>query len=171
MLCNATALGISNSTPLAPGAKASVTFTVTPSKTATSFKVWAIAKTGHSIADSNSSNDTAETMLYVNHKPKAKITKANAKAGGKPIQIKMATKISDSDGDTLRITLGKVKYGKAVVNGDVITYTPPKKWTGTFKIRYTLNDGKGGTAKSWIVIKVSKSDGSSGARQCFRSGC
>jgi uncharacterized repeat protein (TIGR01451 family) len=171
MLCNATALGISNSTPLAPGAKASVTFTVTPSKTATSFKVWATAKTGHSIADSNSSNDTAETMLYVNHKPKAKITKANAKAGGKPIQIKMATKISDSDGDTLRITLGKVKYGKAVVNGDVITYTPPKKWTGTFKIRYTVNDGKGGRAKSWIVIKVSKSGGSSGGQYCFIAGC
>jgi hypothetical protein len=171
MLCNAAALGISASNPLAAGAKASVTFTVTPKRSATSFKVWATARTGHSTADSNSSNDTAETMLYVNHKPKAKIANAKAKAGGKPIQIKMATKISDSDGDTLRITLGKVKYGKAKVNGDVITYTPPKKWTGTFKIRYTVNDGKGGTAKSWIVIKVSKSGGSSGGRHCFKAGC
>jgi uncharacterized repeat protein (TIGR01451 family) len=171
LLCNATVLGITGANPLAPGEKASVTFTVTPSKTATSFKVWATAKTGHSTADSNESNDTAETMLYVNHKPKAKIASAKAKAGGKPIQIKMATKISDSDGDTLRITLGKVKYGKAEVNGDVITYTPPKTWTGTVKIRYTVNDGKGGTAKSWIVIKVSKSGGSSGGRHCFKAGC
>ena len=113
-------------------------------------------------------------MLYINHKPKAKIAKAKAKAGGKPVQITLASKISDVDGDTLRITLGKVKQGSAEVNGDVFTYTPPKKWTGTFKIRYTVNDGKGGTAKSWIVIKVTKSGssgGSSGVTQCFIAGC
>jgi hypothetical protein len=174
MLCNATALGISAANPLAPGATASVTFTVTPKRTATSFKVWATAKTGHTTADSNASNDTAETMLYINHKPRAKIAKAIAKAGGSAVQIKLASKISDVDGDSLRITLGKVKYGSAKVNGDVITYTPPKKWTGTFKIRYTINDGKGGTAKSWIVIKVTKSGssgGSSGVKYCFMSGC
>jgi uncharacterized repeat protein (TIGR01451 family) len=171
MLCNSTALGISSSAPLAPGAKASVTFTVTPSKSATSFKVWATAKTGYVTGDSNIKNDTSESMLYVNHKPKAKKVTAKAKAGGKPVKIKMATKVSDVDGDALRITLGKVKYGKAKVNGDVITYTPPKKWTGTFKIRYTVNDGKGGKAKSWITIKVSKSGGSGKVKYCFKSGC
>jgi uncharacterized repeat protein (TIGR01451 family) len=174
MLCNAAALGISAANPLSPGATASVTFTVTPKRTATSFKVWATAKTGHTTADSNASNDTAETMLYINHKPKAKIAKAKAKAGGTPIQIKLATKISDVDGDSLRITLGKVKHGTAEVSGDVITYTPPKKWTGTVKIRYTVNDGKGGTAKSWIVIKVTKpgsSGGSGGVKYCFIAGC
>jgi uncharacterized repeat protein (TIGR01451 family) len=174
MLCNATALGISAVNPLAAGSTASVTFTVTPKKTATSFKVWATAKTGHTTADSNASNDTAETMLYINHKPKAKIAKAKAKASSSPIQITLASKISDVDGDSLRITLGKVKHGTAEVNGDVITYTPPKKWTGTVKIRYTVNDGKGGTAKSWIVIKVTKSGssgGSNGVTQCFIAGC
>ena len=174
MLCNATALGVSSLNPLAPGATASVTFTVTPSRNATTFKVWATAKTGHTTADSDASNDTAETILYVNHKPTTKVIRTNAKAGGKPIKIKMASKISDSDGDALRITLGKVRHGKAAVNGDVITYTPPKKWTGTFKIRYTVNDGKGGTSKSWIIIKVKKpgnSVGSGGVTYCFKSGC
>ena len=83
----------------------------------------------------------------------------------------MATKISDIDGDTLRIKLGKVEYGTAVVDGDVVTYTPPKKWTGTLKIRYTINDGKGGKARSWIVIKVSKKGGSGGVKYCFMAGC
>ena len=113
-------------------------------------------------------------MLYINHKPNAKTAKANAKAGGTPIQIKLATKISDVDGDSLRITLGKVKHGTAEVNGDVITYSPPKKWTGTIKIRYIVNDGKGGTAKSWIVIKVTKSGSSGGSgsvNYCFIAGC
>ena len=174
MLCNASALGISPANPLTPGTSTSVTFTVKPKRSATSFKVWAIAKTGHSTADSNASNDTSETMLYINHKPKAKVAKAKAKAGGTPVQITLASKISDVDGDTLRITLGKVKYGTAEINGDVVTYTPPAKWTGTFKIRYTVNDGKGGKAKSWIVIKVTKSGnsgGSGGVKYCFKSGC
>jgi uncharacterized repeat protein (TIGR01451 family) len=174
MLCNATALGISSANPLTPGASASVTFTVKPKRSATSFKVWATAKTGHTTADSNASNDTSETMLYINHKPKAKVAKIKAKAGGTPVQLNLASKISDVDGDTLRITLGKVKYGTAEINGDAVTYTPPAKWTGTFKIRYNVNDGKGGKAKSWIVIKVTKSGssgGSGGVKYCFKSGC
>jgi uncharacterized repeat protein (TIGR01451 family) len=175
MLCNAAALGISAVNPLIPGATASVTFTVRPKRTSTSFKVWATAKTGLTTPDSNASNNTSETMLYVNHKPRAKLVNAKAKAGGKPVQIKLASKISDVDGDTLRITLGKVKYGKAVVNGDVVTYTPPKKWTGTFKIRYVVSDGKGGKANSFIVIKVTKSGSGSnesdGLNRCFVAGC
>jgi hypothetical protein len=119
-------------------------------------------------------------MLYVNHKPKAKIARAEAKAGGKPVQINMAPKISDIDGDALQVTLGKVKYGKAKISGGIVTYTPPKKWTGTLKIRYTVTDGKGGKDKSWIIIKVSKDDtsngsngsnGSSGVQYCLKSGC
>jgi hypothetical protein len=101
MLCNAVALGISSANPLAPGATASVTFTVRPKRTSPSFKVWAIAKTGLATPDSNASNNTSETMLYVNHKPRAKLVNAKAKAGGKPVQIKLASKISDVDGDTL----------------------------------------------------------------------
>jgi hypothetical protein len=101
-------------------------------------------------------------------------SKATAKAGGAPIKIPLAKKISDVDGDSLRITLGKVKHGSATVTGDIVTFTPPKKWTGTFKIRYTVTDGKGGTTNSFIVIKVKKSGssgGSSGVKYCFKSGC
>jgi len=172
--CNAAALGISAAHPLMPGAKASISFTVTPKRTSTSFKVWAIAKTGVTAGDPNAENDTSETMLYVNHKPRAKLAKATAKAGGAAIKIPLAKKISDVDEDSLRITLSKVKYGKATVTGDIVTFTPPKKWTGTFKIRYTVNDGKGGTAKSWIVIKVTKSGssgGTGGVKHCFIAGC
>ena len=75
MLCNATALGVSVAKPLSPGKTASLRFTVTPSQSATSFKVWAKAKTGHVTGDSNIKNDTSESMLYVNHNPKAKKAK------------------------------------------------------------------------------------------------
>jgi hypothetical protein len=177
LVCNATALGISTSKPLEPGVTASISLKVTPKRASSSFKVWATAITGHSTPDTNAKNDTSETLLYVNHKPKAKIARANAKSGGKAIQIDMAPKITDSDGDSLRMTIGNVKYGKAKVSGGVVTYTPPQQWTGTFKIRYTVTDGKGGTDKSWIVIKVSNSstssgsNGSSGVKYCLKSGC
>ena len=174
LVCNASALGVSGKNPLSPGATASVSFLVKPKKTSSSFKVWATAITGHSKPDTNLTNNTSESMLYVNHKPKAKIARTKAKAGGKPVQINMASKISDIDGDALQVTLGKVKYGKAKISGGIVTYTPPKKWTGTFKTRYTLTDGKGGKDKSWIVIKVSKgatSNGSNGVKYCLKSGC
>ena len=175
MLCNAVALGISSVNPLIPGATASVTFTVRPKRTSTSFKVWATAKTGLATPDSNASNNTSETMLYVNHKPRAKVVKAKAKAGGASVQIPLADYISDIDGDTLRITLGKVKHGSATISGDIVTFTPPKKWTGTFKIRYVVYDGKGGKTNSVIVIKVTKSGSGSnntgGPNRCFVSGC
>jgi uncharacterized repeat protein (TIGR01451 family) len=175
LTCSAAAFGISQSNPLTPGMSASVSFIVRPAKSTSSMKTWATVKTSVSDGDPNPDNDTAETMLYVNHKPKAKTAKATAKAGGVAIQIPLATKISDVDGDTLRITLGKVKYGTASVNGEIVTFTPPKKWTGTFKIRYNVSDGKGGKAKSWIVIKVTKPSssgrGSNGVKYCFKSGC
>ena len=74
-------------------------------------------------------------------------------------------------GDSLAVSPVAKNQVKAVVNGDVVTDTPPKKWTGTLKIRYTVNDGKGGKARSWIVIKVSKKGGSGGLQYCFVAGC
>jgi hypothetical protein len=114
-------------------------------------------------------------MLYVNHKPRAKVAKAKAKVGGASVQIPLADYISDIDGDTLRVVLGKVKHGSATISGDIVTFTPPKKWTGTFKIRYVVYDGKGGKTNSVIVIKVTKSGSGSnkpdGPNRCFVSGC
>ena len=94
------------------------------------------------------------TKLYVNHKPRAKIAKTTAIAGGDAVTFSIASKISDVDGDSLGVTLGKVKYGSASIAGDVVTFTPPKNWDGKFSIPYTVRDGKGGTAKSVISVTV-----------------
>ena len=171
LTCGASALGISQANALEPGMTASVSFIVTPAKSTSSMQVWATTKTSVAAGDPNPDNDTAETMLYVNHKPKAKDGKATAKTGGSAIQISLATKISDSDGDALHVRLGRVKHGKATVNGDIITFTPPKKWHGTFKLRYYLTDGKGGTAKAWITIKVVKQGRGYTGNRCLVTGC
>jgi hypothetical protein len=114
--------------------------------------------------------------LYVNHKPRAKIAKTSAIAGGRAVTFSLASKISDQDGDSLGVTLGKVKYGSARIVGDVVTFTPPKNWDGKFSIPYTVRDGKGGLAKSLIAVTVqpkptSKPTVDPPARPCFRTGC
>jgi hypothetical protein len=121
--------------------------------------------------DANSANDTSTTKIYVNHKPKAKTATASAVAGGKAIRFSLAPQISDEDGDSLRVKLGKVKYGSAKVAGDIVTFTPPKNWHGKFAITYSVTDGKGGKAASLIVITVKPKPSKNNGFRCFKAGC
>lgn len=171
MTCSAAALGVSSAEPLSVGESAQITLTVKPARTTSWLTVWATSQTSLAATDANSANDTSTTKIYVNHKPRAKVATATAVSGGKSIKFSLAPKISDIDGDSLGIKLGKVKYGRATVAGDIVTYTPPKNWDGKFLITYKVSDGKGGTSRSVIVITVKpKSSGNSGF-SCFKSGC
>jgi uncharacterized repeat protein (TIGR01451 family) len=171
MTCSAAALGVTSAEPLSVGESAQITLTVKPARTTSWLTVWATSQTSLAATDANTANDTSTTKIYVNHKPRAKVATATAVAGGKAIKFSLAPKISDVDGDSLGIKLGKVKHGSATVAGDIVTYTPPKKWDGKFLITYMVSDGKGGTARSVIAITVKpKSSGNSGIN-CFKSGC
>jgi uncharacterized repeat protein (TIGR01451 family) len=152
--CNASALGVSSTDPLISGETVDLKLTVKPARTTSWLTVWATSETSLAGSDANSSNDTSMTKLYVNHKPRAKIAKTTAIAGGDAVTFSLASKISDVDGDSLGVTLGKVKYGSASIAGDVVTFTPPKNWDGKFSIPYTVRDGKGGLAKSLIAVTV-----------------
>ena len=171
MSCSAASLGVTSADPLSAGETAQIRLLVKPARTTSWLTVWATSKTSLGDTDANASNDTSTTKIYVNHKPQAKVVTASAVAGGKAIKFSLAPKISDVDGDSLGIKLGKVKYGSAKVAGDIVTYTPPKNWDGKFAIPYSVTDGKGGKATSLIVIKVKpKSSGNNGIH-CFKSGC
>jgi hypothetical protein len=171
MTCSAAALGVTSAEPLSVGESAQITLTVKPARTTSWLTVWATSQTSLAATDANTANDTSTTKIYVNHKPRAKVATASALAGGKSIKFSLAPKISDIDGDSLGIKLGKVKHGSATVAGDIVTYTPPKNWDGKFLITYTVSDGKGGKARSVIAITVKpKSSGNSGI-QCFKTGC
>ena len=152
--CNASALGVSSTDPLVSGETVDLKLTVKPARTTSWLTVWATSETSLAGSDANSSNDTSMTKLYVNHKPRAKIAKTTATAGDAAVTFSLAPQISDVDGDSLGVTLGKVKYGSASIAGDVVTFTPPKNWDGKFSIPYTVRDGKGGTAKSVIAVTV-----------------
>ena len=181
--CNASTLGVSIADPLISGETARIKLTIKPARTTSWLTVWARSQTSLAASDANSSNDTSMTKLYVNHKPRAKVAKTSAIAGGDAVTFSLASKISDVDGDSLGVTLGKIKYGSASIAGDVVTFTPPKNWNGRFSIPYTVRDGKGGIAKSVIAVTVkpkptvdpsmkptSKPVVDPG-RYCFKAGC
>ena len=171
MRCSAVAFGISSANKLDPGESKSLRFSVVPASSTSSLQAWATVTTGVAAGDPNPTNDVSDDLLYVNHKPAAKAISIKAKAGGKPVQVSLASKVSDPDGDSLHIRLGKVKHGKATVQGRVLTYTPPKNWSGKFKIRYYVSDGKGGRDRAWITIRVSQAKNTGRVHYCIKSGC
>ncbi|NBO27475.1 MAG: FAD-dependent oxidoreductase, partial [Actinobacteria bacterium] len=163
--------------PLQVGETAAIELTITPARSTSWLTVWSTSVTGALNGDPNADNNTSTSKLYVNHKPRAEKASLTATAGGKPVKISLANKISDIDGDALTIELGRLQHGSAAVSGDVVTYKPPKNWTGKFTVSYDLSDGKGGSAKSSIVITVKpnkpvKPDNSNEFRpSCIRFGC
>ncbi len=171
MSCSAAALGVTSADPLSVGETAQIKLLVKPARTTSWLTVWATSKTSLGETDANSANDTSTTKLYVNHKPLAKVVTASAVAGGKAIKFSLAPQISDVDGDSLGIKLGKVKFGSAKVSGDIVTYTPPKDWDGKFAIPYIVSDGKGGKATSLIVVTVKPQSLGNNGIHCFKSGC
>ena len=171
MTCTAAALGVTSADPLSTGETAQLQLLLTPARTTSWLTVWATSKTSLAATDANSANDTSTTKIYVNHKPRAKVVTASAVTGGKAIKFSVAPQISDVDGDSLGIKLGKVKHGSAKVAGDIVTYTPPKNWDGKFAIPYSVTDGKGGKATSLIVITVKPKPTSNPGISCFKSGC
>ena len=169
--CSAAALGVTSADPLSAGETAQIKLVLKPARTTSWLTVWATSKSSLGNADANYSNDTSTTKIYVNHKPRAKIATITTVIGGEALKFSLATKLSDVDGDSLGIKLGKVKYGSAKVSGDIVTYTPPKNWNGKFAIPYTVSDGKGGRARSLIVVTVKPDSSGNPGISCFRAGC
>jgi len=169
--CSASALGVTSADPLSAGETAQIKLVLKPARTTSWLTVWATSKSSLGNADANYSNDTSTTKIYVNHKPRAKIATITTVIGGEALKFSLATKLSDVDGDSLGIKLGKVKYGSAKVSGDIVTYTPPKNWNGKFAIPYTVSDGKGGRARSLIVVTVKPDSSGNPGISCFRAGC
>jgi hypothetical protein len=177
LTCGASALGVSVANPLEVGETASIKLTITPAQSTSWLTVWSTSVTGVLDGDPNVENDTSTSKLYVNHKPRAEVASLEAISGGKQVKISLANKISDIDGDALTIELGRVQQGSAVIQGDVVTFKPPKSWSGKFTVRYYVSDGKGGTAKSTVEVTVKpnkpvKPDNSNEFRPgCIRFGC
>lgn len=157
--CPASEFAIAPSFPLLPGGTSSIAFTVVVGSTAAIFNVSGSVTTGVTDGDPNAGNNTAFRAVKSNRKPTALPASISAKQGGKAKTVDLASKVADIDKNTLTITLDSLakKFGKVSIAGTVVKFTPNKKWHGTVKLGYTVSDGRGGTAKSYISITVKKS--------------
>lgn len=130
--------------------------------------VGAVITTSLSDGDPNLANNTSYAGIKINRKPTAAPATISAKQGGTSKSVDVKSKISDVDKDSLKVTLDRLstKYGKASVSGTVVKFKPNSTWFGTFKLGYTVTDGRGGTAKSYITITVKRSSAGS-SHYCF----
>ena len=61
----------------------------------------------------------------------------------------------DPDGDPLSVTAAAADNGTVARNADgTLTYTPNADFNGTDRIRYTIDDGQGGTADAIVTVTV-----------------
>ncbi|MFG6500347.1 MULTISPECIES: Hint domain-containing protein [unclassified Sulfitobacter] len=62
---------------------------------------------------------------------------------------------SDSDGDTLTVTMATCPAGPVVINDDgTLTFTPDADFNGDTTITYTVDDGNGGTDTGTVNVTV-----------------
>lgn len=62
---------------------------------------------------------------------------------------------SDSDGDTLTVTMATCPAGPVVINDDgTLTFTPDADFNGETTITYTVDDGNGGTDTGTVNVTV-----------------
>lgn len=76
-----------------------------------------------------------------------------AYARNKPVSIAVLANDSDPNGDPLRLTaITAPGRGSAVIQGNVVVYTPPKGFNGSTSFNYTVSDGRGGVASAQVTV-------------------
>lgn len=153
---------------LASGASSDTSFAFIAPSNSSRLSIGANIVTSVADGDPNDANNTAYAGIRINRKPSASPATISAKQGGTSKKVDLASKISDLDGDSLKVSLAHLssKYGKASVSGTVVTFKPNSTWFGSTKLTYTVDDGRGGTTTSFITISVKKS-ASSATHYCF----
>jgi hypothetical protein len=92
----------------------------------------------------------------VNDTPSAKDDNVSTREDVPISVIDVLTNDNDSDGDSLNIiAITQGKNGSVGVNTDsTLNYTPKPNFNGSDSFTYTVSDGKGGSSKATVYVKV-----------------
>ncbi len=111
----------------------------------------------YTISDPGNLNSTARVTVSVgavNHAPRAVNDNAMT-AQDTPVTVAVLNNDSDSDGDTLTvIAVGPPASGGTRTDGNTVTYTPLRGFSGTDSFTYTISDPKGLTAVAMVNVTV-----------------
>ena len=130
----------------------------------------------YTIEDGRGGSATATvtvTVLNVNDPPTAvDDSDAESPVNGRDVEIDVLANDGDADGDTLTLlSAADPPHGTAVINGNLVEYTPDAGYEGTDTFDYTVGDGTGQSAATITVtvagqvgwaytIQVLRADGS-----------
>jgi hypothetical protein len=114
----------------------------------------------YTVSDGKGGTASAQVTVTVtaapNNTPVANDDTATT-AKNTPVKIAVLANDSDPDGDPLIVTgiTTPPTHGSAVVNPDnTVTYTPASNFVGTDSFRYSVSDGRGGTASANVTVTV-----------------
>ena len=134
------------------GTAPNVSYTPNPNFTGTdSFTFKANDKTADSAAAT-----VSITVMAVNDTPRAKDDRVSIKEDTPISVIDVLTNDTDEDGDSLSVTaVTQGKKGSVAINTDnTISYTPSENFYGSDSFTYTICDGKGGSNKATVSVKI-----------------
>ncbi len=111
----------------------------------------------YTISDGNGGTSTGRfivTVAPVNHTPIAQDDSATTNAGA-TVTIAVLANDRDPDGDALTLTsVEAAENGGVEIAGDAIVYSPDPGFDGVDGFRYSVADGRGGTASAGVTVGV-----------------
>ncbi len=108
----------------------------------------------HLVRRSQSTVITRDPKQYTNRFPLAHDDIATV-ITGQAITVDVLANDSDPDNDPLAITaVAPPMHGSAAIAGTLILYTPAAGFIGTDSFRYTISDGRGGTANALVTVTI-----------------
>ena len=129
-------------------------FTGTPPQGAGNLAIRVTASDGRlSVTD-----EFAVTVNTANRAPTASNDGTYLVKSGDPLTILASSLVandSDPDGDALTITeVSGASNGSVRLEGGDVVYSPTVGYKGSDRIRYTVSDGRGGTAQAYVNVAV-----------------
>lgn len=96
------------------------------------------------------------TVMAANDKPNAQDDKVSTREDSPISVIDVLTNDTDKDGDSLSVTaVTQGKNGSVAINTDnTLSYTPNANFCGNDSFTYTVCDGKGGTDKATVNVRI-----------------
>ena len=134
------------------GTAPNVSYTPSPNFTGTDSFIF---KVNDNTADSAAAT-VSITVMAVNDAPIAKDDRVSTKEDTPISVIDVLTNDTDGDGDSLNVTaVTQGKNGSVAINTDnTLSYTPKANFNGSDSFTYTVCDGKEGTDKATVSVKV-----------------
>ncbi|HEY0230260.1 MAG TPA: Ig-like domain-containing protein, partial [Dokdonella sp.] len=112
----------------------------------------------YTISDGRGGSASASVVISVSARPnRVPIARddAAATAFGQAVTIDALANDTDPDGDALSIVATTAPaHGSVVIAAHALRYTPVAGYAGTDAFRYTISDGRGGSASATVAITI-----------------